>query len=324
MLLQRSIVPAETTRSDQAANFWEEIDCPLCGRNDASLLTEAADATPAKEPGLRFAIVRCRHCTLTYTNPRPSPESLGQFYPSHYAPHALPRKVIPSRLPSRFWSRIFGRPCPEWRGLLPWPGPGRLLDFGCGGGSYLCEMAARGWQVTGIDSSAQVIDSIREQFGLDVLTGTLPHRDLAPGSFDVITMWQSLEHVSYPLAVLRAAYELLIPGGKLLVAVPNFESLTNAWFGEHWNGLDLPRHLTHFVPRTLLEMLQSSGFRVAAMRSWIHADWIRSSAEKAIAAGNSGLGTSFLCWKPLSKLAAWYGHLRGRPDSIVAVAERPA
>jgi SAM-dependent methyltransferase len=184
-------------------------------------------------------------------------------------------------------------------------------------------MAARGWQVTGVDSSSQVIDSIREHLGFDVVAGTIPNPDLVPGSFDVITMWQSLEHVSYPLAVLRAAYELLIPGGKLIVAVPNYESLAAEWFGEYWNGLELPRHLTHFVPRTLSEMLQASGFRVSAVRSWIHADWLRSSAEKAIAAGEGGLGSKLLRMKPISKLVAWYSHLRGRPDSIVAVAERP-
>jgi SAM-dependent methyltransferase len=220
-------------------------------------------------------------------------------------------------------NRLFGRPCPERRGLLPWPKPGRLLDFGCGGGSYLCEMAARGWQVTGMDSSIQTVQSIREQYGFDVVAGTLPHPDLTPGSFDVITMWQSLEHVSEPLEVLRAAYELLVSGGKLIVAVPNFESLSAEWFGENWYGLDLPRHLTHFVPGTLSEMLQTSGFRVSAMRSWVHADWLRSSAGQAIASGKRGLRTNLLHWKPLSRLMAWYSHLRGRPDSIVAVAERP-
>lgn len=324
MLLQGPVSSPEAMQRDRPPQVvWEETDCPLCGRDEASLLTEAADPIPSKGPGLRFAVVRCRHCGLSYTNPRPTAQSLAPFYPAHYAPHALPQKLAASRLPSLFWSRIFGRPCPERRGLLPWPRPGRLLDFGCGGGSFLYEMAARDWQVTGIDASSQVIDSVREYFGFDVVAGTLPHPELAPGSFDVITMWQSLEHVNQPLAVLRAAYELLVPGGKLIVAVPNFESLTAKWFGEHWYGLDLPRHLTHFIPRTLAEMLQSSGFRVPKVRSWVHADWLRSSAEQALAAGVGGIGTNLLRWKPLSKLVAWYSHLCGRPDSIVAVAERP-
>src|SRR5580698_8631173 len=214
MLLHRSIPPDEM-HSDRPEVVWDEADCPLCGRDESSLLTEAADPIPANGPGLRFAVVRCRHCGLAYTNPRPTAESLELFYPSHYAPHALRINAHDTRLPSHFWSRLFGRPCPERRGLLPWPGPGRLLDFGCGGGSYLCEMASRGWRVTGIDVSREVVASIREQFGFDAVAGTLPHPDLTPGSFDLITMWQSLEHVSHPLTVLRAAHELLVPGGKL-------------------------------------------------------------------------------------------------------------
>jgi SAM-dependent methyltransferase len=323
MLLQRPITSPDAMHTGKPAIAWEETDCPLCGRDEAGLITEAADHIPAKGPGFRFAVVNCRHCGLTYTNPRPSAESLAQFYPSHYPPHALPKITTTSRPPSRFLSRIFGRPCPERRGLLPWPNPGRLLDFGCGGGSFLVEMAERGWQVTGIDSSTQVINSLRGQFGFDVVAGTLPHPELFPGSFDVITMWQSLEHVHQPLAVLRAAYELLVPGGKLIVAVPNFESLSAVWFGQNWYGLDLPRHLTHFVPRTLSTMLQTGGFRVTSLRSWVHADWMRTSAEQAMAAETGGLATSLLRRKPISKLVAWYSHLCGRPDSIVAAAERP-
>ena len=323
MLLHRPIVPLNTTQSSPVHLEWEETDCPLCGRDEASILTEAADPIPERGPGFRFAIVRCRHCRLTYTNPRPTPESLVPFYPSFYAPHALPKKPSLSRLPSRFWSWVFGRPCPERRGLLPWPRPGRLLDFGCGGGSYLYEMAGRGWQVTGLDVSPQVVRSIQEELGFEALAGTLPHPDLAPGSFDVITMWQSLEHVHNPLSVLRAAYELLIPGGKLILAVPNFECLTAEWFGDNWYGLDLPRHLTHFTPRTLEEMLQTAGYRVTTLRGWVHADWLRSSAEQARVAGAGGLSTNLLLWKPLSKFVAWTSYLRGRADSVMAIAERP-
>jgi 2-polyprenyl-3-methyl-5-hydroxy-6-metoxy-1,4-benzoquinol methylase len=323
MLRRVPVTSPDMTQPSRPLLVWEESGCPLCGRDDSTLLTEAADPTPTTGAGFRFAVVRCRHCELTYTNPRPAAESLAPFYPAHYNPHALPRKLRESRLPSRFWSRVFGRPCPERRGLLPWPNPGRLLDFGCGGGSFLCEMAGRGWRVTGIDVSPQVVRSIRETLGFDALSGSLPHADLTPGSFDVITMWQSLEHVHRPLEVLRAAYELLVPGGKLIVAVPNYDSLTSEWFGENWFGLDLPRHLTHFTPRTLKQMLQTSGFLVTEVRGWVHADWLRSSAEQAKAAGTAAPIMRLLRWKPLSRFLAWCNYLRGRSDSILVVAERP-
>jgi 2-polyprenyl-3-methyl-5-hydroxy-6-metoxy-1,4-benzoquinol methylase len=184
-------------------------------------------------------------------------------------------------------------------------------------------MAARGWTATGLDVSPEVVRTVRQQLGLDALAGSLPHPDLFPGSFDVITMWQSLEHVHRPLEVLRSAYDLLVPGGKLVVAVPNFNSLGSEWFGENWFGLDLPRHLTHFTPRTLTEMLETGGFRVTDVRGWSHADWLRSSAAQAIAAGEKSLATSLLKLKPVSRFVAWINYLRGRSDSILAIAERP-
>src|SRR5262249_36333153 len=155
----------------------------------------------------------CPDCGLCFTNPRPTPASIGRFYPTAYRPHGLPRQQR-RRPPPR------GRPGKE-RQTLPWVGEGRLLDFGCGGGSYLEGMPRQGWPVTGLDASRRAVQRVRAELGLPALVGSLPHPELAPDSFDVITMWHSLEHVHAPREVLREARRLLAPGGRLLVAVPN-------------------------------------------------------------------------------------------------------
>ena len=144
-----------------------------------------------------------------------------------------------------------------------------MLDFGCGGGSFLARMHERSWQVTGLDVSHAAVQRIRNELGLDALFGTLPHPQLEPGSFDVITMWHSLEHVHSPLNVLREAHRLLARGGRLYVAVPNIDSLPFRWFGSAWYGLDLPRHLTHFSPWTLQLMLERAGFTIEVIPSHI-------------------------------------------------------
>jgi 2-polyprenyl-3-methyl-5-hydroxy-6-metoxy-1,4-benzoquinol methylase len=323
MLLTRPLTSSDSTEMARPLVAWEETPCLLCGRDDASLLTEAADPIPASGPGLRFAVVQCRHCRLVYTNPRPTLAALARFYPPNYPPHLVQQTAKRKPPPSRLWSRVFGRPSPERRGRLPWPRPGRLLDFGCGGGSFLAEMAEDGWQVTGIDTSIETVHAIRKNLGCDALAGSLPHPDLAPCSFDVITMWQSLEHVHRPLEVLRAAYELLVPGGKLIVAVPNYDGQSSRWFGENWFGLDLPRHLIHFTPATLAEMLQAAGFRIDSVRGLVHADWLWSSGVQATAVGADNLAIMLLRWKTLSRFVAWICYLFGRADSLVAVVERP-
>jgi hypothetical protein len=137
-------------------------------------------------------------------------------------------------------------------------------------------------------------------------------------------MWHSLEHVHRPLAILRAAFDLLVPGGKLLVATPNIDGLPFTLFGRSWFGLDLPRHLTHFNPQTLTLMLQTAGFRTEPIRFLRHNDWLRSSARLARQRNEGGLIARALGWKPLAKLAAWLCFAAGASDCMMCVAERPA
>lgn len=297
---------------------WDDTPCPLCGYRDEELVLEAADATPADGLALRFAVVRCRNCALTYTNPRPDAVSIGRFYPSDYRPHRRPRKLRQARRWPSLAARWAGRVVPERDGDLPRLGRGRLLDFGCGGGSYMKRMADQGWAVTGLDAAVGAVRSIQEDLGLTALVGSLPHPDLVAGSFDVVTMWHSLEHVHRPLEILREAFELLTPGGRLVVACPNLDSWAFRVFGPAWFALDVPRHLTHFTPQTLTDMLTAAGFRVDELRQVRHSDWVRSSARLA-----SGGWGRMLAWKPLAKTAAWWTHLRGASDCMIAVAERP-
>lgn len=293
---------------------WEEVNCLLCGGSHYQIFVESADRLPGNK-NLRFAVVRCVDCGLCFTNPRPSPKSIGQFYSENYRPHKPSEK-----------SRSRGkrqRELPRWLvrkyQALALQGEGRLLDFGCGGSLFLEQMRRCGWQVTGIDICAGAVQRLHEEYGLTTLAGTLPHPELQAHSFDVITMWHSLEHVHQPRQVLDAAHELLAPGGKLIVAVPNIDSLPFRWFGSDWYGLDLPRHLIHFAPNTLHDMLESCGFGVGSLRMVRHSSWLRWSARLASHPNKSMW--KWLCrGKSSSRLLSWYNYLAGQSDCIMATA----
>jgi 2-polyprenyl-3-methyl-5-hydroxy-6-metoxy-1,4-benzoquinol methylase len=318
MMLSR--LPAAVKSSPAARVKWEDAACPLCGLDAAPVVREAPD--PNRPDGLVFAVVRCPQCRLHYTNPRPDELSIGRFYPDDYRPHRKSRKA--SRPPDRsLFTWITGSDCPERRGVLPRREPGRLLDFGCGGGSFLERMRDLGWDVTGVDASPATVRMLRDDLRLRAIEGSLPHAELRPGSFDCVTMWHSLEHVHEPLAVLRSAFRLLAPGGHVVVAVPNIDSWPAKGFGGEWFGLDLPRHLTHFDPASLRSMLGLAGFRVDSVRLVKHSDWMRSSALLAIRRGKAGLASRLMAWKPLAKLAAWLTWCCGRCDCVLAVAHRP-
>jgi SAM-dependent methyltransferase len=298
---------------------WEEPDCLLCGGQRWTPVLEAPDCQPGGT-GLWFAVVQCADCGLCFTNPRPSAASMTQFYPTGYSPHQLPDPAQ-----EKPWRLRFPSP---WRGArqerrsLARHGQGRLLDFGCGGGSFLQRMHRQGWQVLGVDISPAAVARVRDGLGLPALLGSLPHPDLHPRSFDVITMWHALEHVHRPMSVLTEAYNLLAPGGKLLVAVPNVDSLAFRWFGAAWYALDLPRHLTHFAPWTLHLMLENAGFNVGAVRMAPHCNWMRCSARLSARYRGSPRWHRILAAGPPARLAAWYSYFTSQADSIVVTAER--
>ena len=299
---------------------WEEVDCPLCGSARYETVLEAPDHSTGG--GLRFAVVRCTQCGLRFTNPRPNIECITPFYPSDYPPHqAGPRVERSRRLHWHPMAALTGRPCPERR-YLPWHGQGRLLDFGCGAGAYLRRMRQQGWNVLGLDVSSEVVAEVRSLHGLPVHVGTLPHPAVAPASFDVVSMWCSLEHVHSPLETLRQAFRVLVPGGRLYVAVPNFDCRASSLFGEHWYGLDLPRHLTHFSPTTLKQMLEVAGFRISYERGVSHPEWIRQSARIARGA-KADLLKQAMTFKTISRLLSLGSYLTGRAECIMILAERP-
>ncbi len=145
------------------------------------------------------------------------------------------------------------------------PGRGRLLDVGCGSGELLEALRADGWRVSGVEPSARSAEIARTQRGLDVQTAAFDDAELPDGSFEAVVFAAALEHLHDPLAALARARRLLAPGGLVAVLfLPRFDAPQARLFGARWIGLDLPRHLYHFEPRTFAATAQRAGLRVVA------------------------------------------------------------
>ena len=141
-----------------------------------------------------------------------------------------------------------------------------LIDVGCGRGDFLARLKSLGWNVLGIEPDP-VSSSITRARGIDVFNGTLNGARLADNTADEIGVNHVIEHVHDPLSLLQECHRVLRPGGRLALYMPNIDSLGHRFFGRNWAGLDPPRHLFHFSPRSIGELLRRSPFRRYRIRT---------------------------------------------------------
>ncbi|MCC7365940.1 MAG: class I SAM-dependent methyltransferase [Dehalococcoidia bacterium] len=145
---------------------------------------------------------------------------------------------------------------------------GRLLDVGCALGFFMDTAHRRGWDVEGVDISQHAVSYATEQLGLRAKAGLLREAGYAPGSFDVITMWDVIEHVTDPVAELAYARELLSPHGLLVLSTPDIGALVAKATGPRWMGFKLAEeHLYYFSRKTIALALERAGFDVLDERS---------------------------------------------------------
>jgi 2-polyprenyl-3-methyl-5-hydroxy-6-metoxy-1,4-benzoquinol methylase len=202
--------------------------------------------------GKHHTIVQCSQCGLVYTNPRPDAPDLLESYESVQDPLYLQERegrvltfshhLVPLE---RMAQSLAGR---------------RLLDVGCYTGVFLEIAAANGWDAWGIDPSHWAIERARSR-GLHVVEGTLASASFSGEAFDVVTMWDVIEHVADPLGELRQAWRVLRPGGLLVVHTMDIDSLFAHLMGPRWPWL-MEMHIYYFSRRTLQAMLEKAGFRL--------------------------------------------------------------
>jgi 2-polyprenyl-3-methyl-5-hydroxy-6-metoxy-1,4-benzoquinol methylase len=242
--------------------YWEENTCDWCNESDGELLFEGMDLLMGL-PG-RFRMVRCKHCGLIRQNPRLKWDSLKKYYPDDYTAYEpiIHTETSPwKRLDRRYgmWKRL--------RAIERLSPGGRLLDVGCGTGIFLAEAQRTGkWELFGLDPSEKVASYVREHLNIPILQARFEEIGFPPKSFDVITMWNVLEHFNHPITELKRAHELLVDGGWLIFSIPNLESWEAKAFGRYWLGWDLPRHLYLFPRKELRSILSELGFHLESMR----------------------------------------------------------
>jgi SAM-dependent methyltransferase len=234
---------------------FELRQCPLCQGEQHEEILLAQDRHYGI-PGV-YRIVRCVGCSLVFLNPMYSDEELSKLYPEDYYAYGDHFGSNPSKdLVKRILRYRLETKDPTFSV------PGRMLDLGCGAGWFLYGMREAGWETYGVEISSAAAELGRKTAGLDIFPGTLDRANFPSEWFDYVRSNHSFEHISCPGETLDEIHRILKPEGKVLIGVPNVDSLNAKIFGQHWWYLGAPVHTFTYSGKTLSAFLAKHGFAV--------------------------------------------------------------
>ena len=172
------------------------------------------------------------------------------------------------------------------------PSGAKILDVGCGRGVLLAPLADRGFEVYGVELNESATSGADSRAEIRI-AHRLGDAGFEAGSFDQIIIWHVLEHVEDPVHTIEECRRILRPGGRLVVAVPNFSSLQAKWSGPAWFHLDAPRHLYHFPLSALERLLRDHDFEVHSTHHFSLRQnpfgWIQSALNRVTRLPTNGL-----------------------------------
>ena len=237
----------------------ENISCPSCGHSESKLHTKVKDHFLTKES---FELVQCDVCSLVYTKNRPLIEKIGEYYKSEdYVSHSSTKKGIVNRGYNLVRNYTLGRKVKLISSLTSGT---HLLDIGAGTGHFLKRAKDEGFTVLGLEPDPDARNVANELNGVELL----PLEDLkslGASRFDAISMWHVLEHVYELNQELESILANLKDGGVFIVAVPNYTSYDAKHYKEFWAAYDVPRHLYHFEPKTIISLVEGKGLKFEKM-----------------------------------------------------------
>lgn len=203
--------------------------CKLCGAKTVECLPDRPDYEYGVPQKLNY--LRCTACKLVFASPSPTPREVQSFY-KQYSTHKQARLTVLGRMARRKTLRETCDAIGDDKNV-------RILDYGCGNGSFLKDLETAGYRnLSGYDFDPNAVAAAN-------CLGMKATADIAEliGPYDVITLNHVIEHFIDPVEELKTLAGYLAPSGKVVIRTPNDRSLTARLSGDGWRGWETPRHL---------------------------------------------------------------------------------
>ena len=214
--------------------------CPLCKADNSTHYLSLKDYFLTQE---EFELVRCNECGLLFTNPRPDASNMQAYYESkQYFSHQENTSGLIPRIYEFVKSFNLKR---KLNIATSGKSIGRILDIGCGTADFLLKAKQNKWEVSALEPNEHAREIASKRLGVSIIR---PEEisEIPDASCDVITMWHVLEHVENLQEEASHLHRMLKPGGRLVIAVPNYKSYDAQYYKDKWAAWDVPRHLSHF------------------------------------------------------------------------------
>lgn len=217
--------------------------CPVCSADEGRQIFV--------KKGFRH--LKCDSCGMVYVNPVLREERLHSLYLDEYSWSQILCNQVQISMDRKKYK--YGLDLINKYILKK----GRLIDIGCGPGLFLQVARERNWQVQGVEFNKLCLQHLKE-LKISVIDIPLEQAELPPNSYQCVTLWDVLEHIINPRYFLRTIHRILVPGGVLLVLIPNIESLVSRILHDKSATFSGDSHVNFFNASTLAQLLEQVGF----------------------------------------------------------------
>jgi len=260
----------------------EEVPCDLCGERRYSVIYKAQyekekdfdlvnKFRASGDELLIDQLVKCPRCGLIYINPRIKGDLIIEGYSEGSD------EVFVSQASAR--EKTFSKSLKKIEKYVK--NKGKILDVGTAAGSFLAAARKKGWEVYGCEPNKWLVDWGNKYYNLSIKQGTIFDQKYQSGFFDVVSLWDVIEHTTSPSSVLRECNRVLKDKGLLVVNYPDIGSLISRFMKRKWLFLNSV-HLYYFTRKTITAILEKNGFKAISMSPYfqsLEADYLLFRAK---------------------------------------------